>query len=131
MALTELRTADGGLEEMFLELTADTQRERNSGMTTITVDTVRDRTRRASEPVPLSAIIAVELRKMFDTRSGFWLMASIVITALLTTSATIAFAPDADLTYYTFAKAIGFPMTVILPIIAILRSPASGANAAA
>ena len=57
---------------------------------------------------------------MFDTRSGFWLMASIVITALLTTIATIAFAPDADLTYYTFAKAIGFPMTVVLPIIAIL-----------
>jgi ABC-2 type transport system ATP-binding protein len=27
--LTELRTADGGLEDMFLELTADTQRERN------------------------------------------------------------------------------------------------------
>ena len=28
--LTELRTVDGGLEEMFLELTADTQRERNA-----------------------------------------------------------------------------------------------------
>jgi ABC-2 type transport system ATP-binding protein len=27
VALTELRTADGGLEEMFLQLTADTQRE--------------------------------------------------------------------------------------------------------
>ena len=30
--------------------------------------------------IPLTRIIAVELRKMFDTRSGFWLMASIVIT---------------------------------------------------
>ena len=70
--------------------------------------------------VPLSRVINVELRKMFDTRSGFWLMASIVITGLLTTIGTIAFAPDADLTYYTFAKAIGFPMTVVLPIIAIL-----------
>ena len=29
IALTELRTADGGLEDMFLELTADTQREDN------------------------------------------------------------------------------------------------------
>jgi ABC-2 type transport system ATP-binding protein len=27
LALTELRTADGGLEEMFLALTADTERE--------------------------------------------------------------------------------------------------------
>jgi ABC-2 type transport system ATP-binding protein len=30
IALTELRTADGGLEDMFLELTADTQRERKA-----------------------------------------------------------------------------------------------------
>jgi ABC-2 type transport system permease protein len=70
--------------------------------------------------VSLARVSRVELRKMFDTRSGFWLMASIVIAALLSTVATILFAPDADLTYYTFAKAIGFPMTVILPIIAIL-----------
>ena len=30
VALSELRTADGGLEEMFLQLTADTQRERKA-----------------------------------------------------------------------------------------------------
>jgi ABC-2 type transport system permease protein len=88
-------------------------------MTAIVIDPVREQ-RADVYPVPLSRVINVELRKMFDTRSGFWLMASIVITALLTTIGTIAFAPDADLTYYTFARAIGFPMTVVLPIIAIL-----------
>jgi ABC-type transport system involved in multi-copper enzyme maturation permease subunit len=88
-------------------------------MTAIVIDPV-DEQHAAVSPVPLSRVVTVELRKMFDTRSGFWLMASIVITALLTTIGTIAFAPDADLTYYTFAKAIGFPMTVVLPIIAIL-----------
>ena len=88
-------------------------------MNAIVVDPVHE-ARAGVYPVPLSRVINVELRKMFDTRSGFWLMASIVITALLTTIGTIAFAPDADLTYYTFAKAIGFPMTVVLPIIAIL-----------
>jgi ABC-2 type transport system ATP-binding protein len=30
LPLTELRTADGGLEDLFLELTADTQRERKA-----------------------------------------------------------------------------------------------------
>ena len=70
--------------------------------------------------VPLSRVVGVELRKMFDTRAGFWLMASIVIFALVSTVATIAFAPESDLTFYTFSAAIGFPMTVILPIIAIL-----------
>ena len=57
---------------------------------------------------------------MFDTRSGFWLIASIGVTGLIATIATVAFAPDKDLTYYTFAKAIGYPITVILPMIALL-----------
>jgi ABC-2 type transport system permease protein len=57
---------------------------------------------------------------MFDTRSGFWLMASIVIIALVTMVGTVLFAPEEDLTYYTFAKALGFPMTLVLPMIAIL-----------
>ncbi len=88
-------------------------------MTAIAVTTVREE--RAHVPqVPLSRVVNVELRKMFDTRSGFWLMASIVITALLTTVGMVAFAPDSELTYYTFAKAIGFPMTVVLPMIATL-----------
>jgi hypothetical protein len=88
-------------------------------MTAITIVPVREQ-RAAVSAVPLSRVIHVELRKMFDTRSGFWLMASLVITALLATAGTILFAPDDQLTYYTFAKAIGFPMTVVLPMIAIL-----------
>ena len=76
--------------------------------------------RTASRQVPMSRNAAVELRKMFDTRSGFWLMASIVIAAVVATGAVILFAPDSELTYSTFAAAIGFPMTVILPMIAIL-----------
>jgi ABC-type transport system involved in multi-copper enzyme maturation permease subunit len=88
-------------------------------MTTLTFETVREPWTRAQR-VPRARIVNVELRKMFDTRSGFWLMASIVITALLTTIGVVAFAPDSELTYYTFARAIGFPMTVVLPMIAIL-----------
>jgi ABC-2 type transport system permease protein len=87
-------------------------------MTTIERTPVREQV--PVHQVSLARVSRVELRKMFDTRSGFWLMASIVIAALVSTVATILFAPDADLTYYTFAKATGFPMTVILPIIAIL-----------
>jgi ABC-type transport system involved in multi-copper enzyme maturation permease subunit len=68
----------------------------------------------------MGRIVGVELRKMFDTRSGFWLMASIGIAAVLATAATIIFAPDSALDYESFATAIGFPMAVILPMIAIL-----------
>jgi len=88
-------------------------------MTAIAVEHVRT-PRSVTERVPLSRLVQVELRKMFDTRSGFWLMASVVISAVLATGAVILFAPDDELTYSTFGAAIGFPMTVILPIIAIL-----------
>jgi ABC-2 type transport system permease protein len=71
-------------------------------------------------PIPLRRVIAVELRKSFDTRAGFWLLASIGIAALLTTAAVIAWAPRSEFSYSQFTLAIGVPMTVILPIIAVL-----------
>lgn len=88
-------------------------------MSTIQAAAVRER-QPVTRSVPLSRVTGVELRKMFDTRSGFWLIASIAITALIASVAVILFAPDDELTYTTFASAIGFPMAAILPIIAIL-----------
>jgi ABC-type transport system involved in multi-copper enzyme maturation permease subunit len=87
---------------------------------TMTESETLERERTVTRSIPTSRVIAVELRKMFDTRSGFWLMASIGITALLATGAVILWAPDSELTYSTFATAIGFPMAVILPMIAVL-----------
>jgi ABC-2 type transport system permease protein len=91
-------------------------------MTATTVDQAPATTGRRTEfkPIPLSRVVRVELRKMFNTRSGFWLIASLGITGLIATIATIAFAPDKDITYYNFAKAVGFPITVILPMVALL-----------
>lgn len=88
-------------------------------MTAMTIATARDQ-RTTSQRVPLSRVVGVELRKMFDTRSGFWLMASIAIAGIGTTVGIILLAPDSDLTYYTFARAVGFPMAIILPMIAAL-----------
>jgi len=70
--------------------------------------------------MPLARVTRVELRKMFNTRSGFWLIASIAICAVLATGGVILWAPDDELTYSTFATAIRFPVVVILPLIAIL-----------
>ncbi len=95
-----------------------------SPVTTVegTVTATRDRstTRPAFAPIPLSRVVGVELRKMFDTRSGFWMMASIGILSVVATGAVIIFAPDSEITYGSFAAAIGFPMSVVLPMIAIL-----------
>ena len=74
----------------------------------------------AKPGVPLGRLVKVELRKMFDTRSGFWLMMSIGILAALATIAVIAFAPDDIISYESFGTAVGVPMAILLPVIAIL-----------
>jgi ABC-2 type transport system permease protein len=89
-------------------------------MSAIAVGSSLHTTPTAAHPVPLTRITAVELRKMFNTRSGFWLIASIAITAVLATGGVILWAPDGQLTYSTFATAIRFPVVIILPLIAIL-----------
>lgn len=76
--------------------------------------------RRSARPIPTTRLVKVELRKMFSTRSGFWMLVSIGVLSPIATGSVIIFAPDSDVTYENFARASGFPMSVILPMIAIL-----------
>ncbi len=89
-------------------------------MSTLTMDRTATAVRTAPPPVPTSRLVGLELRKMFDTRSGFWLMASIVLTALIATGAIILFAPDEEIAYGSFGAAVGMPMAIVLPMVAIL-----------
>jgi ABC-2 type transport system permease protein len=94
-------------------------------MSTATATPVRttprvQRAERTIRPIPMSRLATVELRKMFDTRAGFWLMASVGIISVLATAAVIIWAPDEAITQNTFSTAIGMPLSVVLPIIAIL-----------
>jgi ABC-type transport system involved in multi-copper enzyme maturation permease subunit len=81
--------------------------------TTVEIDTARP-------GIPFSRLLSVELRKMFDTRAGRWLMISIVVLSVVAAAAVIAFAPDSAITYGTFATAFGVPLGVLLPVVAIL-----------
>jgi len=76
--------------------------------------------RRTARPIPTTRLVKVELRKMFNTRSGFWILISIGVLSVIATGAVIIFAPDSAVTYESFTSAIGLPMSVILPMIAIL-----------
>jgi ABC-2 type transport system permease protein len=89
-------------------------------MSTMTAEAVRHTNTSDVRPIPLTRVVGVELRKMFDTRSGFWLMVSIAVTAIVASGAVIIFGKDHDQTYGSFAQAFGIPMSVILPIVAIL-----------
>ena len=76
--------------------------------------------RRIVRPIPTTRLVKIELRKMFNTRSGFWMLVSIGVLSVMATGAVLIFAPDSEIAYENFAAAIGFPMSVILPMIAIL-----------
>jgi ABC-2 type transport system permease protein len=76
--------------------------------------------RRIVRPIPTTRLVTIELRKMFNTRSGLWLLVSIGVLSVVATGAVLIFAPDSEIAYENFAAAIGFPMSVILPMIAIL-----------
>jgi ABC-2 type transport system permease protein len=76
--------------------------------------------RRIVRPIPTTRLVKIELRKMFNTRSGFWMLVSIGVLSVIATGAVLIFAPDSEIAYENFAAAIGFPMSVILPMIAIL-----------
>jgi len=71
-------------------------------------------------PIPFARVLSVELRKMFDTRAGFWLMASIVIASAIATALTVILGDRDSLTFDSFAAAVGSPMSVVLPVIGVL-----------
>lgn len=89
-------------------------------MSAVTADNAPSPGITSGSGIPMSRLITVELRRMFDTRSGFWLIASVAIVSVLATIGVILFAPDDQITYGNFAGAVGFPLGVVLPIIAIL-----------
>lgn len=91
-------------------------------MSTTTLDSpvaaVPARRLRSTEPIPTTRIIGVELQKMFDTRSGFWLLAGGALVSVIATIITALV--DPHLNYSAFAAAIGAPLSVILPMTGIL-----------
>jgi ABC-2 type transport system permease protein len=93
-------------------------------MSTTTAATIQRTPARAARtapaPIPFTRLLKVELVKMFDTRAGYWLMVSIAATAVIATGAVILFAPNDQITYDNFGAAIGVPMTLLLPVMAIL-----------
>ena len=84
-------------------------------------------------PIPFRRVLGVELRKMFDTRAGFWLMAGDRGSAPCWPPASVVGvrARRRGIAYGTFGAAIGIPMAVDPADRRDPRGrPASGASAA-
>jgi ABC-2 type transport system permease protein len=72
--------------------------------------------------VPFTRLVQVELRKMFDTRAGRWLLISIAaFTALvLIIQLWVVLAQDMTVTFNDFAGGANIPMTILLPVLGIM-----------
>ncbi|GAA4117177.1 hypothetical protein GCM10022215_17520 [Nocardioides fonticola] len=74
-------------------------------------------------PIPFTRLIGVEFRKSYDTRAGFWLLATIgILVTLAETIVTIVgiTQDDADLNFGNFVQVAAFLTAVLLPVLGIL-----------
>src|SRR5690625_5746315 len=70
--------------------------------------------------VPLVRLVKVEIRKMLDTRAGFWLAMSMVILSALITIGVLVVGDLPDLTFGNFFGLMNIPLSLLLPVLAIL-----------
>ncbi len=73
-------------------------------------------------PIPLSRLVRVELRKLVDTRAGFWLTASIALIAVIIMVVMLIVGRNdpENLTFGGIFGMMNIPTGIILPIMAIL-----------
>jgi ABC-type transport system involved in multi-copper enzyme maturation permease subunit len=68
----------------------------------------------------MARLTKVELRKMFDTRSGFWLPICVAVVAIGTVLITVLSGPNINHTFtHVFGNAL-IPTAILLPLIGIL-----------
>ena len=76
----------------------------------------------ATRPIPFWRLVLVELRKSYDTRAGFWLLATIgIIVAVIETILMITVIVNDE--FISFEDLAGFPVVVaqlLLPVLGII-----------
>lgn len=70
--------------------------------------------------IPMTRLVRVELRKLVNTRAGFWLVISMAIIAALITTGLLIFAEDSALTFGQMSGIMNIPTGFLLPVLAIL-----------
>lgn len=68
----------------------------------------------------LSRLTRVELRKMTDTRAGFWLLTVVALGAIAAVVTTLLSGDDRDHTMARFFIVSGFGAALLLPVVGIL-----------
>jgi ABC-2 type transport system permease protein len=68
----------------------------------------------------LGRLVAVELRKMIDTRAGFWLLVSNALIAVASVVVRLIWSPAEEQTLAHFFSATVEATSVLLPVLGIL-----------
>jgi ABC-2 type transport system permease protein len=74
----------------------------------------------ATPRVPFLRHVAVEMRKMFDTRAGKWLLITIVAITAAVVTLLLIFAPSDAKTFESFLGATATPQGFLLPVLGVL-----------
>jgi ABC-type transport system involved in multi-copper enzyme maturation permease subunit len=69
---------------------------------------------------PFARLTAIELRKMADTRAGFWLLASIALLIIAAAAVQGATGDTDDRTFDEFFRVVQWPVGILLPVLGIL-----------
>ena len=75
-----------------------------------------------TQRVPFLRLVAVELRKMADTRAGRWLLIAIAALTLLVLiiQMWVVVAQELDVTFLDFLQGMNTPMGVLLPVLGVM-----------
>lgn len=73
-----------------------------------------------TRPVPFPRLVAVELRKMADTRAGRWLLIVIAVLTLLTVGLLVFVGDGDDHTFGNFIGVTATPQGFLLPVLGVL-----------
>lgn len=75
-----------------------------------------------TEQVPFGRLVSVELRKMRDTRAGFWLLAvtgGLLVLALGITLLVVALDDEVTVSANAFSQIMTIPVSLLVPVLAI------------
>lgn len=73
-----------------------------------------------TKPVSLATLVKVEIRKMWDTRAGLWLLIAIAAITLIVLTIFWFAADQNERTIFSFLGVMGTPQGMLLPVLGIL-----------
>lgn len=72
--------------------------------------------------VPLTRLVALEVRKMVDTRSGMWMLITMAAIGFLVCGLLLIWGSGDDQAFPTFLALVSMPLMILLPIMGIMSA---------